>query len=273
MFNDWLVRRMMSGVGEVSPYPPDYVDDGRLWAYVTVPEDGTYRISYGNGGNSSSWTALEIDGTAVSGTSRDQYLTAGDHILKYTLYDSTTVGGNIIRGRDDIFKMFIIPSTVTTLGDYFAFSAGSHAKMLMDKTKITSIGVSAFQKTNIDIGDIDFANLQTIGDSGFQNWYMMPLYRIVSLGRVTSIPNGCFNGSIPRDNTYRIPATVTSIGDMAFYISNYYLNYICYATTPPTLGSQVFIRAPASIKVPAASVETYKAAEGWSTYANVITAI
>ena len=49
--------------------------------------------------------------------------------------------------------------------------------------------------------------------------------------------------------------------------------FICRATTPPTISNPVFSSAPSIIKVPASSVEAYKAATNWSTYASIITAI
>ena len=52
-------------------------------------------------------------------------------------------------------------------------------------------------------------------------------------------------------------------------------NVTCLADTPPTLGERAFFFSYAlkSIQVPAASVEKYKAAAGWSDYAGIITAI
>ncbi len=48
----------------------------------------------------------------------------------------------------------------------------------------------------------------------------------------------------------------------------------CNATTPPALGTDVFANTNnCPIYVPAASVETYKAASGWSGYASRIQAI
>lgn len=46
-------RRIMLGISrpKASLYPPDYVDDGKIWAYISVPEAGTYRISDGYLGN------------------------------------------------------------------------------------------------------------------------------------------------------------------------------------------------------------------------------
>lgn len=264
-------RRIMMSLRTqvVNPYPPDYVDDGRLWAYVTVPSDGTYRISDGYGGNAESWSALEIDGNPVSGINRDQYLTAGSHLLKYTLKDPTKIGGSLLRGMNDNFTMWILPGTVTTLGDYFCYGTSSHGKILMDKSKITYIGTGALFHSYVDFGNFDFpalATLKAIGD-----YYAAPNCRLKNLGIITDIPEGCFRGSHFKDSKYIIPATVTSIGNLAYYNNIYDAIFYVYATTPPTLGgSQVWFRWPAAIYVPAESVEAYKAASGWSTYASVI---
>ena len=64
---------------------------------------------------------------------------------------------------------------------------------------------------------------------------------------------------------------VTSIGDWAFYNCGA-LAEITLGATPPTLGENVFASCEAltSIYVPAESVDAYKAAEGWSAYADKI---
>ena len=50
---------------------------------------------------------------------------------------------------------------------------------------------------------------------------------------------------------------------------------ICLATTPPTLGADVFysLNPACVIRVPAASVAAYKAKAGWKIFASQITAI
>ena len=70
-----------------------------------------------------------------------------------------------------------------------------------------------------------------------------------------------------------IPEGVTSIGNNAFAYCTSLTNVTCLATTPPSLGTDVFKNSSAltEIRVPAGSVDAYKAA--WSTYADKIVAI
>lgn len=71
-----------------------------------------------------------------------------------------------------------------------------------------------------------------------------------------------------------IPAYVSSIGAGAFSECTSLIRVVCYATTPPTLGSSAFYNSGnAKIYVPANSVDSYKQATNWSTYADRIEAI
>lgn len=79
-----------------------------------------------------------------------------------------------------------------------------------------------------------------------------------------------------------IPSTVTSIGDESFYVdvptvANQHRAVIINAITPPTLGINVFdahgMAATYPIYVPAESLDAYKAATNWSSYASRIQAI
>ena len=72
-----------------------------------------------------------------------------------------------------------------------------------------------------------------------------------------------------------IPSSVTSIWDYAFRYCNSLTSVTVEATTPPTLGTDVFNNTTADlvIYVPAGSVDTYKSASGWSAYASRIQAI
>jgi hypothetical protein len=64
------------------------------------------------------------------------------------------------------------------------------------------------------------------------------------------------------------------MGDYLFWGCTSLTSIICRAVTPPTIGSGGIGCAYAhTIRVPAASVNDYKAAAGWSDYASIIIAI
>ena len=63
---------------------------------------------------------------------------------------------------------------------------------------------------------------------------------------------------------------ITTIGSAVFMDCSSLTSVIIYAITPPTLGSSVFDGSSCQIYVPSGSVNTYKAASGWSTYASRI---
>ena len=69
-----------------------------------------------------------------------------------------------------------------------------------------------------------------------------------------------------------IPDGVTSIGYRAFSLCSKLASVYCKPTTPPTLEAAAFSSNATSpqIYVPTASVDAYKAAEGWSSYADAI---
>lgn len=74
--------------------------------------------------------------------------------------------------------------------------------------------------------------------------------------------------------TITIPSSVTSIGGSAFWACTKLKNIVVQATTPPTLGlSSFYDNGVVSIAVPAGSVNAYKTATNWSSYASKIVAI
>lgn len=87
------------------------------------------------------------------------------------------------------------------------------------------------------------------------------------------IPMGFHDGSGIAGER-EIPSTVTEIGEHCFSYAGI-TTVICKPTTPPALGSGAFSSdiSGFTIKVPAASVAAYKAADGWKDYANYIVAM
>lgn len=87
---------------------------------------------------------------------------------------------------------------------------------------------------------------------------------------VTSIGQGAFFGCSNLTNI-NIPSGVTSIDGSAFLQCTSLTSITVNAVTPPTLGaSNVFDGSTCPIYVPCESVEAYKSASGWSTYADRI---
>lgn len=72
-----------------------------------------------------------------------------------------------------------------------------------------------------------------------------------------------------------IPDTVTSIGAGAFRLCSGLASITCLAVTPPTLANNIAFHDTndCPIYVPAESVDAYKSATNWSTYADRIQAI
>lgn len=133
---------------------------------------------------------------------------------------------------------------------------------------VTSIGKEAFSNcsklTSIVIPD----NVTSIGDHAFSSCYGLTS---VTIGNgVTSIGRGVFY-RCEGLTSVTIPNSVTSIGNSAFENCSGLTSMIVLNTTPPKLGQEAFaVTAIMTITVPAGCGEAYKAADGWSTYADKI---
>ena len=93
---------------------------------------------------------------------------------------------------------------------------------------------------------------------------------IVLPRNITSIGNGAFY-RMRGFQKINIPSKVTSIANYAFNSCSSLNIILCYPSSPPTLAStQVFAGAPGIIYVPDESVDTYKAANRWSSFASRI---
>jgi len=96
----------------------------------------------------------------------------------------------------------------------------------------------------------------------------------VTIGNsVTTIKYSAFYGCSGL-TSITIPNSVTTIGNYVFGSCSGLTSVTIQATTPPTSGNNVFDDTNnCPIYVPSASVEAYKAATNWSTYASRIQAI
>ena len=134
------------------------------------------------------------------------------------------------------------------------------------------LGRSAFSDCG-SLTSITMPNSVTsIGNNAFS--WCTSLTSIAIPNSVTSIGSYAFYRCRSLTNI-TMPNSVTSIGSYAFDNCTNLSNITIQPETPPALGSMVFrnIAANAVIYVPSGSVDAYKTADNWSTYAGKIQAI
>ena len=131
----------------------------------------------------------------------------------------------------------------------------------------TEIGYQAFVNTKIK--NVEISNgVTTIGGYAFS--YCSTLTSATIPNSVTTFSEGAFencNGL----RSINIPSGVTSIGNDAFKNCSGLTSITINATTPPTIGTNVFSGSSCFIYVPCESVASYKNA--WSMYADRIKGI
>lgn len=179
-----------------------------------------------------------------------------------------------------------IPDGVTSIGSY-AFSGCDGITAITIPSGVTFIGESPF--LTVALNDINggSSDYLVVNDCVIEKSTKTLIFgcakSIIPLdGSVEIIGISAFsNGKFPADVT--IPASVTAIKSHAFMglqISTspgYVQNLTILATTPPTLGTSVFGNPSYgtwaktfTITVPKGCGDTYKAADGWSKYADYI---
>ena len=136
---------------------------------------------------------------------------------------------------------------------------------------VTVIGSSAFHLctslTSVNIPDA----VTSIGSSAFESCTSLTSVNIPDA--VTSIDFYAFHDCSDLTSV-AIGSGVTTIEYEAFYECRSLTSITCNAINPPTLGGDVFSYTNnCPLYVPASSVDTYKAASGWSDYASRIQAI
>lgn len=165
---------------------------------------------------------------------------------------------------------------LTEIKDY-AFYGLSYGRSIKIPNNITSIGNYAFynfgaarasQRIYFDL--IIPNSVTNIGNGAFGYSGMAS---VIIPNSVTNIGEAAFAGTLLE--SVIIPNSVTNIGGGAFNGANRLENVTVEANSPPTLGYNAFGSTSSNLKiyVPAASVEAYKTATNWSTYADKIQAI
>ena len=197
----------------------------------------------------------------------------------------STLDANAIKiGSSDVTAVYVgssfvwsggtEPPTPTFNGKFYAtyndsttYSAECDSSSVLTSGETRAHTTSYSYMTSAVIGTC----VEEIGDSAFKSCSNLSSVTIPS--GVTSIGTSAFQ-TCSGLTSVTIPSGVTSIGASAFRNCISLTSVTCLATTPPTLGSNVFLGTnDCPIYVPSGSVENYQAASVWSTIASRIQAI
>lgn len=174
-------------------------------------------------------------------------------------------------GDKSVLEEVTLPKTLTDIPSYSFYNYASLKRCNIPES-VMNISVSAFQNCPLE-GELYLPNLTRLGAYAFHG---TKLSKIVSLGTIEATPDGNANYNVFGNCTNlieaRLHATLTKLGSYTFRNSTALQTIICEATTPPAMGVNPFhgINSTFIIYVPDASVEAYKAASGWSSYADRI---
>lgn len=185
-----------------------------------------------------------------------------------TLPGSLTEIGNTACASCFALQSITIPNGVTSIGTTVFNNCYSLLSVIIPNG-VTSVGSGSFQNCE-SLNSVVFSNgMGSIPSSLVQGGH--GLKSVVIPASVTTISNSAFNACTCMASI-TIPNNVTTIGNSAFGGCYGMAEYHFLSTTPPTLGTNVFQGIPSDciIYVPMASVEAYKTATNWSTYASQI---
>jgi hypothetical protein len=189
--------------------------------------------------------------------------------------EDKTLGATDRLSRPNIDKLvsLVMPSYITAIGGQFMMQCSSLVSITLPSA-LTSVNAQWFSNCtalqSITLPDSIF-NLN--GNMLFQT--CSSLREINLPANLTTIGNNQLAGGLSALTSITIPASVTTIGS-AFLAGNPNLATVTMlSTTPPTLGASAFMQSNSltAIKVPAASVDAYKAAANWSAKASIIVPI
>jgi uncharacterized repeat protein (TIGR02543 family) len=185
----------------------------------------------------------------------------------------------IITSNITVYAKWNIPTaessfTVAVSGDTVTITAysGTDTVIVIPETigghSVTGIGEKTFYMKAITSVTIP-SSVTSIGIQAFA--FCSNLTSVTIPNSVTSIASIAFRECTSLTSV-TILGSVKSIDACAFYRCYSLTSVTVNATTPPTLGTDVFTYHPTTfaIKVPSASVDAYKTASNWSAWATWI---
>ena len=222
-------------------------------------------------GHSTSYTAMtEAEIGSCVAKLGDYCFSGNTSLTSVTIPNSVTSIGIYTFGNCTSLSSITIPNSVTAFSDSVFYNCTSLTSVTLSESQ-TTLGNGTFESCRSLASITIPSSVTRIGTQTFYNCTSLTSVTIPS--SVTSIGTQSLRGCTALTNI-TIPSSVTTIGASAFYNCRSLTNITVEATTPPTLGSSAFLDTNnCPIYVPSESVETYKTATNWSTYADRIQAI
>ena len=143
----------------------------------------------------------------------------------------------IISFRNQNIESYVIPSSVTSIGDW-AFSGCSSLSKIVIPSSVTSIGNGAFSDCCSLSKIVIPSSVTSLGNRAFED--CSSLSNIVIPSSVTSIDYGAFSDCSSLSKIV-IPSSVTSIGEMAFMDCDS-LSEIVIPSSVTSIGDSAFYR-------------------------------
>ena len=205
----------------------------------------------------------KLNENIVKDPSKTYLVWKGNNFPNSTSATFKAPAGSTIDWGDGVVETF---ETASATRNEHTYTDGKTEHMIVI-SGLTSIGTSAFYNcsglTSVIIPD----SVTSIGSYAFSR--CRGLTSVTIPDRVTSIDNSAFQNCSSLTSV-NIPDRVTSIGNSAFYKCSSLIQLILFPSTPTTLGPDAIPTTIEKIIVPKSAINAYKAATGWSQYANKI---
>lgn len=287
------------------PTTPDVDENG----YIVFADAEVQRICAENWGDGAGITEAQIESVTTWGyTFQNSNIVTFDDAYKFgkvTKLESSGFGYGGAFNRCTSLTSITLPTSITEIqggnatyggGDGAFYGATSLARCVglenvtyigtcsfyncpaltdvdIDWNKVTYIGDAAFTQCKINVDKLVVPNLKTLGESSLQG---IQAKVVADLGEITSLPYHWYS-RLFCDNVECVvlPDTLTSMDTHSMYMDRGFNTLVMKAVTPPTIQDNTFMQLPSSAAfyVPDASVEAYKTATNWSTYASRIKGI